>query len=67
MVGAAVDRFGRLDILINNAGILRPTPVIDIEEEEWDLVVGVSMKGTYLCSRAVLPSMKEAGWGRIVN
>ena len=54
-------------ILVNNAGVLRPTAVIDIEEEEWDFVVGVNLKGTYLCSRAVLPAMREAGWGRIVN
>ena len=47
--------------------MLRPTPVIDIEEDEWDFVVGVNLKGTYLCSRAVLPTMRSQGWGRIVN
>ncbi|HAL49265.1 MAG: SDR family oxidoreductase [SAR202 cluster bacterium] len=67
MVRETVDRFGAVHILINNAGVLKPTPVIDIEEEEWDLVVGVNLKGTYLCSRAALPSMRAAGWGRIVN
>ena len=66
-VATAVDHFGEVHILINNAGILRPTPVVDIEEDEWDLVVNVNLKGTYLCSRAVLPGMQEAGWGRIVN
>ena len=64
---AALDRFGRIDILVNNAGVLRPTKVIDIEEDEWDWVVAVNLKGTYLCSRAVLPAMREGGWGRIVN
>ena len=67
MVDKALESFGGLHILINNAGILRPTPVMDIEEEEWDLVVGVNLKGTYLCSRAALKPMQDAGWGRIVN
>ena len=67
LMSQAVEQYGEVHILINNAGILRPTPVIDIEEDEWDLVVNVNLKGTYLCSRAVLPRMQEAGWGRIVN
>ena len=67
IVAATLDRYGSIHILINNAGVLRPTAVIDIEEAEWDLVVNVNLKGTYLCSRAVLPAMREAGWGRIVN
>ena len=67
LVDGAVERYGAVHILVNNAGILRPTRVIDIEEDEWDLVVGVNLKGTYLCSRAVLPPMQKAGWGRIVN
>ena len=67
MVDAALRGFGAVHILVNNAGVLRPTAVIDIEEDEWDLVVGVNLKGTYMCSRAVLPAMREAGWGRIVN
>ena len=67
MVKATLKQYGEVHILINNAGILRPTPVIDIEEEEWDMVVEVNLKGTYLCSRAVLPAMQESKWGRIVN
>ena len=67
LVARAVDHYGEVHILINNAGILRPTPVIDIQEDEWDLVVNVNLKGTYLCSRAVLPSMQKTDWGRIVN
>ena len=83
LVARAVEHYGEVHILINNAGILRPTPVIDIQEDEWDLVVnvkqrgeprfdekkanGVNLKGTYLCSRAVLPGMQKTGWGRIVN
>jgi NAD(P)-dependent dehydrogenase (short-subunit alcohol dehydrogenase family) len=67
LVARAVEHYGEVHILINNAGILRPTPVIDIQEDEWDLVVNVNLKGTYLCSRAVLPGMQKTGWGRIVN
>jgi 3-oxoacyl-[acyl-carrier protein] reductase len=67
MVEQAIERFRAVHILVNNAGILRPTPVIDISEAEWDLVIGVNLKGTFLCSQAVLPSMQAAGWGRIVN
>ncbi len=67
IVSQTTDMFGAVHILINNAGVLRPTPVIDIEEDEWDFVVGVNLKGTYLCSRAALPVMRSQGWGRIVN
>ena len=67
IVRAALDSYGRIDILVNNAGVLRPTKVIDIEEDEWDWVIAVNLKGTYLCSRAVLPAMRKGGWGRIVN
>ena len=67
LMAAAMERYGEVHILVNNAGILRPTAVIDIEEDEWDLVVNVNLKGTYLCSRAVLPGMQKTGWGRIVN
>ena len=67
MVEIALERYGDVHILVNNAGVLRPTRVIDIEEDEWDFVVGVNLKGTYVCSRAVLPAMQSAGWGRIVN
>ena len=67
MVDTALERWGGVHILVNNAGILRPTPVIDIDEGEWDLVISVNLKGTYLCSKAVVPAMRQAGWGRIVN
>ena len=67
MVSQTAEALGSVHILINNAGVLRPTSVIDIEEDEWDFVVGVNLKGTYLCSRAVLPAMRGQGWGRIVN
>lgn len=67
MVDTAVKRYGDVHILVNNAGIIFPTHVFDLEEEEWDRVIEVNLKGTYLCARAVLPAMRKAGWGRIVN
>ena len=67
VVEGASDRFGTISVLVNNAGVLRPTKVIDIPEDEWDWVVAVNLKGTFLCSQAVLPSMRAADWGRIVN
>ena len=62
-----LQRYDERHVLTNNAGVLRPTPVFDIEEEEWDMVVNGNLKSTYLCSRAVLPAMRDQGWGRIVN
>ncbi len=67
MIEETIARYGGIHILINNAGVLRPTKVIDIPEEEWDWVIAVNLKGTFLCSQAVLPAMKTNRWGRIVN
>jgi NAD(P)-dependent dehydrogenase (short-subunit alcohol dehydrogenase family) len=67
MVASVEERLGPVDILVNNAGVLRPTRIVDIEEEEWDFVVDVNLKGTFLCSQAVIPGMRERLWGRIVN
>ena len=67
MVQKTTYHFGAIHILINNAGILYPTQVIDIPEDEWDRVIEINLKGTFLCSQAVLPAMQQANWGRIVN
>lgn len=67
MAESVVEAFGGLHILINNAGILYPTAVADMPEDEWDRVIEVNLKGTFLCAQAVLPAMKASGWGRIVN
>lgn len=62
-----IGEFGQIDILINNAGITRPTRVMDIPEEEWDLIFNINMKGVFHLTQAVLPYMKEKNYGRIVN
>ena len=67
LVDRAVSEFGHINILANAAGILRRTAVIDMDEDEWDLVLNVNLKGTFLPSKAVLRSMRQSGWGRIVN
>jgi NAD(P)-dependent dehydrogenase (short-subunit alcohol dehydrogenase family) len=67
LVEQTLVRYGAIHVLINNAGVLRPTKVIEIPEAEWDWVIAVNLKGTFLCSQAVLPAMQAAGWGRIVN
>jgi 3-oxoacyl-[acyl-carrier protein] reductase len=61
------DAFGRVDILVNNAGITRDNLMMRMKEEEFDEVVRTNLKGTYLCTRAVLRPMVRARWGRIVN
>ena len=67
MVTRALEQYGAIHILVNNAGVLRPTALVDIEEDEWDLVLNGNLKATYLCARAVIAAMRSAGWGRIVN
>ena len=64
---AALDRFGRIDVLVNNAGVISVAPVASMSEEEWDRVLAVNLKGTFLCSKAVVPHMVERRAGRIVN
>ncbi len=67
LVNRALQEFGRIDILVNNAGITQPIPVLKMTEEDWDRIVRVNMKGTFLCSKAVLPTMIKQEYGRIVN
>ena len=65
-VKAAISSFGTLDILVQNAGIYPWTLIENIEPEEWDAVLGVNLKGTYLAARAALPHMKSKSYGRMV-
>jgi 3-oxoacyl-[acyl-carrier protein] reductase len=65
-VAAAVTHFGGLDILVQNAGIYPWTLIENIEPEEWDAVMGVNLRGTYLAARAALAVMKPKGYGRMV-
>ncbi len=67
MVEVVVAAFGRIDILYNNAGIARLGSVEEVTEEDWDLVIGVNLKGVFLCSKYAIPHMKAGGGGSIIN
>ena len=67
MVEATVKKFGKINILVNHAGAGRGAPIEEMTEEMWDFITGVHLKGTYLCSRAVVPYLKTEHWGRIVS
>lgn len=66
-VKEARDHFGRIDILINNAGITRDRTLLKMSKQEWDDVIGVILTGVFNCTQAVAPVMKEQNYGRIVS
>ena len=66
-VDAALTLYGRIDVLCNNAGIIRRKTVVDLEEDEWDAVLAVNLKSVYLLSRPVIPVMAQNGGGSIIN
>jgi 3-oxoacyl-[acyl-carrier protein] reductase len=66
IVGEVLDRFGRVDALVNNAGITQPKPFLELTEADWDLTVGVHLKGSFNWSHAVAGPMLAHQWGRIV-
>jgi len=67
LVSITLEEFGKIDILVNNAGVARDIMFVDIEEEDWDLVNHVNVKGVYLVTRAVVPHMIAARYGKIIN
>lgn len=68
MIGETVDNFGGLDILVNNAGsLIKLVSIEDCTDEVWDAIMGVNLKGVFLCTQAVIPYLKEKGRGRIIN
>ena len=67
MVGAAIKGFGTLDIIVNNAGINRDAIAKRMTEEQWNLVLDVNLKGTFLCCQAASVPMMEKKYGRIIN
>ena len=67
MVARVLDDFGRLDVLVNNAGITRDNLLLRMGESEWDAVLNTNLKGAYVCTRAALRGMLRRRYGRIVN
>ena len=62
-----VERFGRIDALVNSAGILRSTRAAEVSPEEWHLVIDANLTGSFLCAQAAYPMLRDSGHGRIVN
>lgn len=67
MVAATVETFGRVDVLVNNSGIVASTPLLEQSAEEWDRVVATNLRGTYLATRAAGRHMAAQGSGKVVN
>ncbi len=67
LVDAVESSLGKIDILINNAGINIRGPIQDLSEADWDAVIDTNLKGPWLCSRVIGPRMVERGWGRVIN
>lgn len=67
MVKTAVDKWGKVDVLVNNAGIIAFKPFVELTEEEWDKMLDVNLKGQFLCAQAVVKEMIKQKSGTIVN
>ncbi len=67
LFAAARERFGRLDVLVNNAGFTRPAMLLKMTEDQWDQVVDIHLKGAFFCSQAAANLMKEQNSGKIIN
>lgn len=67
IIDTAIKNFGRVDILINNAGILRDISFKNMKDQDWDLIVAVHIKGSYKCARAAWPYFRKQKYGRVIN
>jgi 3-oxoacyl-[acyl-carrier protein] reductase len=67
LVETVEQQLGHIAILVNNAGVTRPQPLEEITEHDWDEILAINLKSTFLVTQAVLPKMRAAQWGRIIN
>lgn len=67
LVAQVVEKFGGIDVLVNNAGVIRDNLISNISEQDWDKVLDVNLKGAFLCCQAVFPTLKNQRSGKIVN
>lgn len=67
MIETVINQLGRLDVLVNNAGITRDTLLMRMKDDDWDAVISTNLKGAYLCSKAAIRPMMRQRYGRIVN
>jgi 3-hydroxybutyrate dehydrogenase len=67
MVAAAQEKFGRVDILVNNAGIQHVAPVENFPDDRWDAIIAINLSSAFHATKAALPGMRAAGWGRVIN
>ena len=67
MVGETLERYDRIDILVNNATVVKTGALTEFADRDWELMLGTNLKGVYLCCQAVIPFMADWGYGRIIN
>jgi 3-hydroxybutyrate dehydrogenase len=67
MVSDGISRFGKIDVLINNAGIQHVSPIDEFPDEKWNAIIGINLSSAFYLSKAVWPGMKERKFGRIIN
>lgn len=67
LVETVESELGSISILVNNAGISRPQPLVEIKESDWDELIRVNLKSVFLTTQAVLPGMRDRRWGRLIN
>jgi 3-oxoacyl-[acyl-carrier protein] reductase len=66
-VAAALERWGRVDVLVNNAGLVRDATLDKVADADWQRTLEVNLRGAMVCARAAVPNMRAAGWGRILS
>jgi 3-hydroxybutyrate dehydrogenase len=67
MLGKAIERFGAVDVLVNNAGIQHVAPIDEFPVDKWDAIIAINLSSAFHATRAALPAMKKKRWGRIIN